>query len=109
MSVKLHVRRGDTVIVVAGKDKGREGEVIKVLPEEQRVFVRGINLIKRHVKPSAQNLEGGIVTKEASIHVSNVMHRDPESGKPTRIGRQILKDGTKIRVAKKSGSTIENS
>lgn len=109
MSAKFHVRRGDTVIVIAGKDKGREGEVIKVLTEEQRVIVRGVNLIKRHTKPSAQNPQGGIDTKEASIHVSNVMHRDPESGKPTRISRQVLKDGKKIRVAKKSGATIENS
>jgi large subunit ribosomal protein L24 len=109
MTNKLHVRRGDSVIVVAGKDKGREGEIIKVLIEEQRVIVRGINMIKRHTKPSAQNPNGGVVQKEASIHVSNVMHRDPESGKPTRMGHKFMKDGSKIRFAKKSGSTIENN
>lgn len=109
MATKLHVRRGDTVIVVAGKDKGREGEVIRVYPEEQRVLVRGVNVVKRHTKPSAQNPQGGVVAKEASIHVSNVMHRDPDSGKPTRMGYKIMKDGSKTRFAKKSGSTIENN
>lgn len=108
MSVKLHVRRGDNVIVIAGKDKGREGEVIKVFPEDQRVLVRGVNVVKRHTRPSAANPNGGIVAKESSIHVSNVMHVDPDSGKPTRIGHNILKDGTKVRVAKRSGSTIES-
>jgi large subunit ribosomal protein L24 len=109
MANKLHVRRGDTVIVVAGKDKGREGEIIKVFPEEQRVLVRGVNVIKKHTKASAQNPNGGIVQKEASIHVSNVMHRDPDSGKPSRMGHKFLKDGSKIRFAKRSGSTIDNN
>lgn len=109
MANKLHVRRGDTVIVVAGKDKGREGEVIKVFPEEHRVLVRGINVVKKHTKPSAQNPQGGVVAKESSIHVSNVMHRDPESGKPTRMGHKMLEDGSKVRFAKLSGSTIENN
>lgn len=109
MANKLHVRRGDSVVVIAGKDKGKEGEVIKVLVEEQRVFVRGINIVKRHTKPSAKNPEGGLVAQEASIHVSNVLHKDPESGKPTRVGRNVLKDGSKVRIAKKSGSTIDNN
>jgi large subunit ribosomal protein L24 len=109
MANKLHVRRGDSVVVVAGKDKGKEGEVIKVFPEEQRVLVRGVNVMKKHTKQSAANPQGGIVQKEASIHVSNVMHRDPESGKPTRMGHKMLKDGSKIRFAKKSGSTIDNN
>ncbi len=109
MANKLHVRRGDSVVVVAGKDKGKEGEVIKVFPEEQRVLVRGVNVMKRHTKQSAANPQGGIVQKEASIHVSNVMHRDPESGKPTRMGHKMLKDGSKVRFAKKSGSTIDNN
>jgi large subunit ribosomal protein L24 len=109
MANKLHVRRGDSVVVVAGKDKGKEGEVIKVFPEDQRVLVRGVNVVKKHTKPSAQNPQGGVVPKEASIHASNVMHRDPETGKPTRMGHKMLKDGSKVRFAKKSGSTIETN
>ena len=107
MANKMNVRKGDDVIVIAGKDKGKEGQVIKVLPSESRVIVQGVNVVKRHTKPSAENPQGGIVKKEVSIHVSNIMHRDPESGKPTRIGRKLLKDGQKIRFSKKSGSTIE--
>ncbi len=107
MATKLHVIRGDEVIVTCGKDKGKEGEIIKVFLDEQRVLVRGVNIVKRHVKPNAANPQGGILAKEASIHVSNVMHRDPESGKPTRMGYKLLKDGTKTRIAKKSGSTIK--
>lgn len=109
MANRLHVRRGDSVIVIAGKDKGKEGEIIKVYPDENRVLVRGVNVVKRHTKQSAQNPQGGVVQKEASIHVSNVMHRDPESGKPTRMGHKMLKDGSKVRVAMKSGATIENN
>lgn len=104
---KFHVRRGDEVIVIAGKDKGKQGEVLKVLTSESRVIVRGVNIIKRHTRPSAENPQGGRIEKEASIHVSNVMHRDPESGKATRMGRKVLKDGQKVRFAKKSGQTIE--
>src|SRR5690606_978382 len=109
MATKLHVRSGDEVIVTCGKDAGKEGEIIKVMPKEQRVIVRGVNIVKRHTRPSAANPQGGVIAKEASIHVSNVMHRDPETGKPTRIGYKTLKDGRKVRYAKKSGSTIESN
>lgn len=109
MANRLHVRRGDSVVVIAGKDKGREGEIIKVIPDESRVVVRGVNMAKKHMKSSAQNSQGGIIEKEVSIHVSNVMHKDPETGKPTRIGHKFLQDGSKVRFAIKSGSTIENN
>ena len=104
---KLKIRKGDEVLVTAGRDKGHKGEVTKVLPAEQRVFVRGANLVKRHQRPSAENPEGGVVTKEASLHVSNVMHIDPKDGKPTRVGYRVSKDGKKERFSKRSQEIIE--
>lgn len=99
------IKSGDTVVVITGKDKGKSGQVLQVLPAENRAVVRGVNLVKRHQKQSAQS-QGGIVSKEASIHVSNLAIADPKDNKPTRVGFSVLKDGTKVRVAKRSGDTI---
>ncbi|MDG1996170.1 MAG: 50S ribosomal protein L24 [Emcibacteraceae bacterium] len=104
-NVKCKIRKGDEVIVLAGKDKGKSGEVTKMLLTEGRAIVQGINLVKRHTKQSQTN-EGGIITKEASIHISNLSLKDPKSGKATRAGYKMEKDGTKIRIAKASGETI---
>ncbi len=101
------VKKGDRVVVLAGRDKGREGEVMKVLPKENRVVVQGVAQVKRHQKASARNPEGGIVTKEAAIDVSNVAHLDPKDGKPTRVGFKFLEDGRKVRFAKRSGEVID--
>jgi len=104
---KLHVRKDDTVIVIAGKDKGKKGRVIAAYPRENRVLVEGVNLVKRHTKPNPAHPQGGIIEKEAPIHVSNVMHIDPKTGKPTRIGYKVLENGKKVRVAKRSGEIID--
>ena len=100
------IKKGDKVVVLAGKDRGVKGEVLKVLTEENRVVVQGVNMVTRHRKPS-QLSGGGIEKKESSIHVSNVALVDPKSGERTRVGYKILKDGNKVRVARKSGETIE--
>lgn len=105
MANKLKVKKGDEVVVIAGKEKGKKGKIVKVMPTESRVVVGGVNLVKRHTKPSATN-GGGIVEKEASLHVSNVSLIDPKSGKPTRAGFKFEKDGSKVRVAKRSGEVI---
>lgn len=104
---KLSVKKGDKVVVIAGKDKSKTGEVLRVFPKEQRVLVSGVNIVKRHTKPSMQNQDGGILEKEAPIHVSNVLLADPKTGEPTRIGYKFLEDGTKVRYAKKSGEVID--
>ncbi len=98
------IKKNDTVQVLAGKDKGRTGKILKVLVDDQRVLVEGVNIVKRHTKQSATS-QGGIVAKESSIHVSNVALLDPKSGKPTRVGFKI-NNGQKVRVAKASGSEI---
>ena len=103
---KMHVKTGDTVIVIAGKEKGKKGKIIAAYPKKDRVVVEGLNLVKRHTKPSQNNPQGGIITKEAAIHVSNVMLVDPESGKPTRVSTVPQADGTKVRVAVKRGKII---
>jgi large subunit ribosomal protein L24 len=100
------IKKGDKVVVLAGKDKGRTGEVMSVSPKESRAIVRGVNLIRRHQRQT-QSQEGGIITKEASIHLSNIALADPKDGKPTRIGFTFQKDGKKVRVAKRSGETID--
>ncbi len=100
------VKKGDTVVILTGRDKGRSGEVIQVLPKEDRAFVRGINLVKKHQKQT-QNQEGGIVSKEAAIHLSNLAVADPKDGQPTRVGFRILEDGRKVRFAKRSGDLID--
>jgi large subunit ribosomal protein L24 len=100
------IRKGDKVVVLAGRDKGRTGEVIEVRPAEGRALVRGVNMVKRHQKQSAQQ-EGGIVSKESPIDLSNVAFADPKDGKPTRVGFKIQQDGTRVRVAKRSGTEID--
>ncbi|MEK8132714.1 50S ribosomal protein L24 [Paenibacillus filicis] len=104
---KLHVKKEDTVIVITGKDKGKKGRVLAAYPRQNRVLVEGVNMIKKHAKPSQANPQGGILTQEAAIHVSNVMLVDPKSGQPTRIGYKVLDNGKKVRVAKKSGEVID--
>jgi large subunit ribosomal protein L24 len=99
------VKKGDKVVVLTGRDKGRSGEVIQVIPKEDRALVRGINLVKKHQKQT-QNQEGGIVSKEAAIHLSNLAVADPKDGQPTRVGFRILDDGRKVRFAKRSGDLI---
>jgi large subunit ribosomal protein L24 len=103
----LHVKTGDTVVVITGKDKGKKGRVLAAFPKINRVLVEGVNLVKKHTKPNPNNPQGGIVTQEASIHVSNVMLADPKSGEPTRVGYKVLDNGNKVRYAKKSGETID--
>jgi len=100
------IRKGDKVVVLAGRDKGRTGEVIAVHPAEGRALVRGVNVVKRHQKQSAQQ-EGGIISKEAPIHLSNIAVADPKDGKPTRVGFKVQPDGKKVRVAKRSGAEID--
>jgi large subunit ribosomal protein L24 len=102
-----HVRKGDTVIVVAGKDRGKRGRVLRVIPEENRVVVERINMIKKHQRPTQKLRQGGIIEREGSIHLSNVMLLDPTSDRPTRIGMRALADGKKVRVARKSGEIID--
>ncbi|MGA8380153.1 MAG: 50S ribosomal protein L24 [Stellaceae bacterium] len=103
---KLKIKKGDNVVVVAGRDKGRTGEVLRVLPAERRAIVQGVNMVKRHTKPQMGN-PGGIVEKELALHISNIAHVDPASGKPTRIGYRVLDDGRKVRVARRSGEVID--
>ena len=100
------IKKGDKVIVLTGRDKGRTGEVVQVLPKEERAVVRGVNLVKRHQRQTA-NQEGGIISKEASIHLSNIALADPKDGKPTRVGFKMLDDGRKVRFAKRSGDLID--
>ena len=107
MSAKLKIKKGDRVVVITGRDKGKQGEVLKVLPQESRVIVQGVNVAKRHTRPSAANPSGGIIDKELPIHVSNVAHLDPKSGQPTRVGFKVLEGGRKVRVARRSGETID--
>jgi large subunit ribosomal protein L24 len=99
------IRKGDRVIVLSGRDKGKKGEVFQVMPKEGRALVRSVNLVRRHQRQTAQQ-EGGIISKEAPIHLSNLALQDPKDGKPTRVGFAILNDGRKVRVAKRSGEHI---
>jgi len=101
------IKKGDNVIVLAGRDKGKKGEVFRVMPREGRALVRGVNMVRKHQRQSAQQ-EGGIVSKEASIDLSNLALEDPKDGKPTRIGFKTLADGRKVRFAKRSGEVIED-
>src|SRR5215831_19503514 len=102
MAMKLKIKKGDRVVVITGRDKGKQGEVLKVLPKEGRVLVQGVNIAKRHTRPSTANPSGGILDKEMPIHISNVAHLDPGSGKPTRVGYKLQDDGRKIRIARRS-------
>ena len=100
------IKKGDKVVVLAGRDKGRSGEVIQVMPKEERALVRGVNMIKRHQRQTASQ-EGGIISKEGPIHLSNLGMADPKDGKATRVGFRILDDGRKVRFAKRSGDLID--
>ena len=103
---KMKIKKGDTVVVISGRDKGKSGEVLRVVPAEQRLIVQGVHMARRHTKARMGD-PGGIVDKELTIHVSNVAHVDPQSGKPTRIGYKIMDDGKKVRVARRSGEMID--
>jgi large subunit ribosomal protein L24 len=100
------IKKGDKVVVLSGRDKGRNGEVVRVIPREDRALVRGINVVKKHQKQSMKE-EGGIIRKELPIHLSNIALADPKDGKPTRVGFKILDDGRKVRFAKRSGDLID--
>jgi large subunit ribosomal protein L24 len=102
----MHVKKGDKVQVLAGKDKGKQGVILASFPKQNRVLVEGVNIVKKHSKPSQANPQGGIITKEAPIHVSNVMALDPKTGVPTRVGFTVV-DGKKVRIAKKSGELLD--
>ena len=104
---KQHIKKGDTVQVLAGEDRGKQGRVLQVLVKKDRVVVEGVNVVTKATKPSAQHPQGGLVKKEAGIHVSNVALLDPKSGKPTRVGIKVAEDGKKVRIAKKSGEEIK--
>jgi large subunit ribosomal protein L24 len=102
----MHVKKGDKVMVISGKDKGKTGVILEAYPKQSRVLVEGINVVKKHSKPSQANPQGGIISQEAPVHVSNVMPIDPKTGTPTRVGYTSV-DGKKVRVAKKSGQVLD--
>ncbi|MGP4042215.1 50S ribosomal protein L24 [Gracilibacillus sp. D59] len=102
----MHVKKGDKVQIISGKDKGKQGSVLAAFPKKDRVLVEGVNVVKKHAKPSQENPQGGILNQEAAIHVSNVMPLDPKSGEPTRVGYEV-RDGKKVRIAKKSGESLD--
>lgn len=106
MSNKLKIKKGDNVVVITGRDKGKSGTVLRVDPKESRVLVQGVNVVKRHTRPAAGQ-SGGIVEKELTLHISNVSLIDPKSSKPTRVGYKALADGRKVRVARRSGEVID--
>ncbi len=106
MTTKLKIKKGDRVIVRNGRDRGKMGEVLQVLPKRSRVIVQGVNMVKRHTSPSSGN-PGGIIEKEATIHISNVAHIDPKTDRATRVGYKFLEDGRKVRFAKGSGEVID--
>jgi large subunit ribosomal protein L24 len=107
MKKKLHIKKGDTVFVNAGEDRGKKGKVLEVLIDKNRAIVEGINLVKKHTKPNAKHPQGGIIEQEAAIHISNLQVVDPSSGNPTRIGRRLNDKGKLVRYAKKSGEEIK--
>jgi len=107
MGHKLKIRKGDHVVVTSGRDKGKHGDVLKVEPKTNRAIVQGVNQVKRHQRQTPQQ-EGGIVTKELPIHISNLALEDPKDGKPTRVGYKTLKDGRRVRFAKRSGEMIDD-
>lgn len=104
MAAKL--KKGDTVVVLTGRDKGKTGEIVQMFPDDNKALVRGVNVVRRHTRQSAQS-EGGIISKELPVQLSNLAIADPKDGKPTRVGFQIKEDGTKVRVAKRSGDLID--
>ena len=104
----MHVVKNDMVKILSGKYSGKTGKVLKVYPDKNRLIVEGVNIIKKHTKPSQKNPRGGIVEKESSIHISNVMVIDPKTNEPTRVGYKFLEDGTKVRISKKSGEMLRS-
>ena len=102
----MHVKKGDKVQVISGKDKGKQGVILEAFPKKERVLVEGVNVVKKHAKPSQANPQGGIMEMEAAIHVSNVMPIDPKTSEPTRVGYKV-EDGQKVRIAKKSGEALD--
>jgi large subunit ribosomal protein L24 len=104
---KLHIKKGDVVIVNAGENKGQEGKVLEVFPAKERVLVEGVNLVSKHTKPNAASPQGGIIKKEAPIHISNVNVKDPSTGKATRVGRKLNDKNKLVRFSKKSGEEIK--
>jgi len=104
--IGARIKKGDRVIVISGRDKGRKGEVLRVMTKEDRALISGVNMVKRHQKQTAK-VQGGIVNKEAPVHLSNIAHVDPKTGGPTRIGFRVLGDGRKVRFARKSGEVID--
>jgi large subunit ribosomal protein L24 len=104
----MRIVKNDTVKILSGKYSGKTGKVLKVFPDQDRLIVEGVNIIKKHTKPSQKNQQGGIVEKESSIHVSNVMVIDPKTNEPTRVGFKFLEDGTKVRISKKSGEMLRS-
>jgi large subunit ribosomal protein L24 len=107
MQKKLHIKKGDTVVVIAGNSKGQEGKILEVVRETERAIVEGVNLVSKHTKPNAKSPQGGIIKQEATIHISNLMLKDPKTGKPTRIGRRLDKNDKLVRYSKKSGEEIK--
>ncbi len=107
MQKKLHIKKGDTVFVNSGENKGQQGRVLEVLRDKDRAIVEGINLVSKHTKPNAKSPQGGIIKKEAPVHISNLMLVDPTTGKPTRIGRRLNDKGALVRYSKKSGEEIK--
>lgn len=107
MQKKLHIKKGDTVVVVTGNSKGQKGKVLEVIRKSERAIVEGVNMMKKHTKPNSAHPQGGIIEKEASIHISNLMLTDPKTGAPTRVGRRLDSEGKLVRYAKKSGEEIK--
>lgn len=107
MATKLHIKKGDTVVVIAGESKGQRGKVLSVQVEKQRAVVEGINMVSKHTRPNAKNTQGGIVKQEAPVHISNLMLVEPATGNPTRIGRRMGENGKLVRYSKKSGEEIK--
>ena len=107
MQKKLHIKKGDTVIVISGNNKGAKGRVLEVIRKTDRAIVEGVNMIRKHTKPNAETPQGGIIEKEAPVHISNLMLVDPKTGKPTRVGRKLNDDGKLVRISKKSGEEIK--
>ena len=107
MNRKFHIKKGDTVVVISGEDKGQKGKVLEVLKDKERAIVEGINIVKKHTKPNATHPNGGIIEQEAPIHISNLLVADPKTGEPTRIGRKLNSKGKLVRYSKKSGEEIK--
>lgn len=107
MRKKLHIKKGDTVKVLSGDNKGREGKVLEIITDKDKAVVEGVNLVSKHTKPNAKHPQGGIIKKEAPIHFSNLMLVDPATGKPTKVGRKINSEGKLVRYSKKSGEEIK--